>query len=884
MFLHRMALKPLLRQLLIWTLVSTAFTHAIQLGTDISTRVPQCAWRCLEIFIQDNFPSTNCGTYSSLPCLCSSRSALGFTLGEGAVQCMIGEKQVNACVGNDTSNYAISAALNMCSGQPSASPNTHGTLTASFIVPSSGGVVSLIVPTQTSMPPPVLSSSMMVSTTTLRTSSSATPTISTTSRTTSRPTSSSTTSTVATSTTAASATATNSQPAQTSEAAASPTTLAPGQVAGIAIGISGAIAIALGAICCARRVRKRKYPEIEKDFYHMDDDRSSSVPPVSRLSQVFHISPPLLRTSKYQPEIRSPIQPPAQFPLHSPDRTPVQPPRPVNRAPNVDRDTIGLAISRPRSLAFGNVSSTPPQTPIQRKPSKLLPAKPNLTLRIPPQSATTGAPSSQAPPTTGRESTMTNMTAFADLDTEAVEGGQIWRPPPTDPQSATTLYVADKWGNWVLSNSNRQSQLAQVAEAAELDTYTPLTKSPIEKREEEAAARMAAAISATSAFPKRPQPAFLDKDPIDQTVSRSSSLYSQASAVRQNTRGSRSSRGNSLSKSRKGSEVQLDRSDSKASVTTINTSSTTFDDESVFESDIARLSHLSPVMEAPSPTPGRSQVTYPKIPGRLDRATIRFVPPPKRPNFMNSPPGQPSPTLGAVHPVRSSPSDYPAPLNPRRSGVPRYPAQTSGSGFSPERENPNIVVYPYRNSRNFDRVQPPVQSPPRSNFSPTVPNVEAGPPNPNNWRSNNTRAQTPVQRRRSGFSSSPQTEESFPPGPLTPPPLSPRRQQPPWLDTGMQEQGRARTVSPMSSTTISSATSSLLAKRVGPDRAAALALDANGGRKPEQWKRQDHGSLLSPDAAALASPRGKGTLPMTPTWQPKLTPTRRGDDLFLNVQ
>ncbi|KAI1637012.1 hypothetical protein F4809DRAFT_661650 [Biscogniauxia mediterranea] len=872
MFVHRMAFKPLLHQFLIWASISVAFSYDIQLGTDISTHIPACAWACLEDFIEDSFPSVNCGTYASLSCLCSAQSTSGFTIGEGAVQCIIGEKKVNACAGNDSSASAVSMALNMCSSQPSASPNTHGTLTASFVVPSSGGPVSLIVPTQTSMPPPTLSSSTIKSTT-FMTSSSAVPVIST-SRTTSRQTTtassslsssssssslsslSSSSSSTSTSTSTSSSTSTTAATVATSATTTSATTLAPGQVAGIAVGISSAIGLALVAICCARRKRKQKYPELEKDFYHMDDDRSPSMPPVSRLSQIFHISPPLLRTSKYRPD----IQPQTHHPAQSPTRSPVQAPQQTNQASNVDRDTIGLAISRPRSLAFRRTPTTPPETPLQRKPSRLLPAKPNLTLRIPPQSTSAG-----------RTSTMTNMTAFADLDTEAAEGGAIWRPPPSDPQSATTLYVADKWGNW----------LGQV--------------SPIEKREEKAAAQMAGAISAASAIPKRPLPNFPNQDPRDQ-VSRSSSSYSQTSVVRQNTRGSRSSRSNSMSKPRKGGEVQIGRSDSKASVTTINSTSTTFEDDSVFESDIARLSHLSPVMEAPSPLSGRSQVTYPKIPGRLDGATIRFVPPPKRPNFTYSPPGQPSPTLGSA-------SAYPAPLNPRRSIVPQYPPQSSGSGFSPERGNPNYVVYPYRNIRDSDsdpeRVQrPPAQSLRRSNFSPTIPNAGAILPSPSNRRPEASRARMSIPPPlRSTLSPSPPTEDSFPPGPPTPPPLSPlrRRQPPPWLDTHVQGKGQGpepghhhphtHSVSPMSTATMSSATSSLLAKRVGPDRAAALAFDPQGGRnsRPGHWRRQEiGGDLLSPDDAA--SPRGRGTLPMTPTWKPKLTPTRRGDALFLNVQ
>ncbi|KXJ90931.1 hypothetical protein Micbo1qcDRAFT_204969 [Microdochium bolleyi] len=105
------------------------------------------------------------------------------------------------------------------------------------------------------------------------------------------------------------------------------------------------------------------------------------------------------------------------------------------------------------------------------------------------------------------------------------------------------------------------------------------------------------------------------------------------------------------------------------------------------------------------------------------------------------------------------------------------------------------------------------------------------------------------------------------------------------LETAPQQQLR----SPHSAVTTSSTASSLLAKRVGNDRAAALALDpmnaAAAGRK-QPWRRQgDTGAgFLSPEDAGLASPLGTGVLPMTPGWRPRLTPTRRGDDLYLNVQ
>ncbi|RYP72887.1 hypothetical protein DL771_003925 [Monosporascus sp. 5C6A] len=537
-------------------------------------------------------------------------------------------------------------------------------------------------------------------------------------------------------------------------------------------------------------------------------------------------------------------------------RTP--PPTYLNSDDN--RGTIGLAISRPRS----EVTPIRQEAQSERKHSRLLPAKPTLTLAIPPQ-ATASGPSSQQQRPTDRASTMTNMTAFADLDTEAAELGQIWRPPPTDPQSATAYYVADPRGNWVLRDDNRKSEVEKVAQAAELDTYTPLTKSPIEKQEEEAAA-LAGAISATTNFPKKPRPAFLLRDPNNPSMSRSSSLYSQASAVRQRPPPPPARKGSSSSQ--KGVKPSVSRSDSKdshASATTINTSSPSpFDDDAAIEDDIARLSQLSPVAESPSPRSGRSRVRYSKITGRLDGATIRHVPPPKRPNFSSSPPGQPSPTLGTVLPaVTGSPSAYPPPLRPKRSNRAPGPApiQSTGSGFSPA--PPPEVAAPQSQQQQFQRPQPrPLQQP--------------------SWR-----PRTPPQQQQ-------QQQQMQSPAPVPAPPR---------LDT-LQAQGRRSphiasqivVASPASTTTTTiSAASSLLAKRVGGDRAAALALDSNPAGSGKHWRQQQGAGgpgLLSPETAAtgLVSPRdpsaglGSGTLPMTPTWQPKLTPTRRGDDLFLNVQ
>ncbi|KAI0141699.1 hypothetical protein GGR57DRAFT_402176 [Xylariaceae sp. FL1272] len=857
-----MARKPFLIPFLLWASIPTVSSYSsLGLGIDIKTIVPTCAQGCLVSFIEGNFPSTSCDSSYSLSCLCSNNSTSGYTVGEGALQCLLGEFSVGQCRNSDLGDNAAHKVLHMCDGQPNALPETHAVLTATLVIGGSGGA-SVVEPT-----PTWTTVSTLTRNTGTTTPSETTMTMTMTSA--SPSTMSTTSSHISTSITMSTST-TPSTTTPVPNSTSNPTSskeLAPAQIAGIAVSAVGAVAIAVGAIFLARCLRKRKYPdsESEKGLYPISRNTTPD-PNGSRGSRVFHISPPILRNSRYAPQFSPRPAPPIPPVLQT--QSGVQP----SQAPR--RSTIGLAISRPPSLQAARASTILPsprlsprpfEVPLERKPSKLLPNKPTLTLDIPKQTAATSAPSSQAPPTTtDRASTLTNMTAFADLDAEAAEGGQIWRPPPTDPQSATTLYVADKYGNWVLSNDNRLSQIqaAQITEAAELDTYTPLTKSPIEKQEE--AAKMSAALSAASGLPKAPQPAFLSQDPANWTVSRAgSSVYSQTSGSRPFARRNSSSKSGS-SKSRKGSG-RVSRTDSQGSATTIHTSSSGEMEDYPFESDVARLSQLSPVEESPDLGTGRSQVTYPKIPGRLDGATIRYVPPPRRPNFTGSPPGQPSPTLGAVYAVRDSPGAYPPPLNPRRSVRPYTPTQKVGSGFSPEPSSSEIFTSQY-NPRPT-KTPSPAQSRPRymPNTVRESPRVQRQPG-----------LQTPPQQAIPTFTPSPPSGE-VPTAPFktpTPPPIVTD------ADRARPHVASQATMSPMSSRTISSNASSLLAKRLGNDRAAALALDPSVS-SAQKWTRQG-GGLLSPDDAALTT--GKGTLPMTPTWLPKLTPTRRGDDLFLNVQ
>jgi hypothetical protein len=83
-----------------------------------------------------------------------------------------------------------------------------------------------------------------------------------------------------------------------------------------------------------------------------------------------------------------------------------------------------------------------------------------------------------------------------------------------------------------------------------------------------------------------------------------------------------------------------------------------------------------------------------------------------------------------------------------------------------------------------------------------------------------------------------------------------------------------------------STTSSLLAKRRGDRKAAALTLGTDEKARQARWRvlrNEDMEAAKSPSWRPQAG-RGMGELPGTPGWKPRLTPTRRGDDLFISVQ
>lgn len=88
-------------------LYSSTRVNAITLSPEVEAFIPSCAQVCFESFVSSNFPESVCGTTPTLDCLCSSNSTSGYTIGEGAVQCIVSEENVSFCTGNNATGMLL---------------------------------------------------------------------------------------------------------------------------------------------------------------------------------------------------------------------------------------------------------------------------------------------------------------------------------------------------------------------------------------------------------------------------------------------------------------------------------------------------------------------------------------------------------------------------------------------------------------------------------------------------------------------------------------------------------------------------------------------------------------------------------------------------------
>ena len=112
-----------------------------------SSGIPRCARPCIEDFISTSFSASSCRS-SDLTCLCTSDSASGFTLGEGALRCLVSD-----CTDITATDYETAYAL--CSTTPDAKPETHRIISAAMADPTTiivnGGSLSGTLMTATTL-------------------------------------------------------------------------------------------------------------------------------------------------------------------------------------------------------------------------------------------------------------------------------------------------------------------------------------------------------------------------------------------------------------------------------------------------------------------------------------------------------------------------------------------------------------------------------------------------------------------------------------------------------------------------------------------------------------------------------------------------------------
>src|SRR4051794_8234353 len=98
----RMAFRrPSLLLFLLLSIFSIRVDASITLSNELTNFIPPCAQQCFAYFLESNFPTDVCTDNPTLDCICSSKSSSGFTAGEGAIQCILGEVGIGLCQGDD---------------------------------------------------------------------------------------------------------------------------------------------------------------------------------------------------------------------------------------------------------------------------------------------------------------------------------------------------------------------------------------------------------------------------------------------------------------------------------------------------------------------------------------------------------------------------------------------------------------------------------------------------------------------------------------------------------------------------------------------------------------------------------------------------------------
>lgn len=117
MFPDRMARKPSAYGLLSLVVLSYVVTAlAIRLPEDISRLIPGCAQECFISFLVLSYGTGDDGEIPPLDYLCSNYGDSEFTVGEGAVQCLVAEKSVGSCSQKEADGEPLRETMHRCPG------------------------------------------------------------------------------------------------------------------------------------------------------------------------------------------------------------------------------------------------------------------------------------------------------------------------------------------------------------------------------------------------------------------------------------------------------------------------------------------------------------------------------------------------------------------------------------------------------------------------------------------------------------------------------------------------------------------------------------------------------------------------------------------------
>ncbi|KAL1842645.1 hypothetical protein VTJ49DRAFT_4556 [Mycothermus thermophilus] len=984
MLLGRMSLL----RLGIWTtLFAAATAQTTNISSEILNFVPPCAQECFQSFISANFDSGICGNSPSFQCLCRQRGSSGYTLGEGAASCVSGEGQFGACRGEDGIESAKKTAYHMCVNVSNAQPQTHTAIAATLIQSETG---PLLLPTSIS--------------TTTPTRTAQTPGLTTTTPTVTLPGGTSSTSITGlpagfvpiSPVTGTSTTRTLRPIATTSpDDAPDPPKFTSAQIAGIALGSAAALVFGILLILLARCLRKKKFRDLEANgFFKIRDSMSPGGKKKKKNREGSDNSPDVMEITAPLPKPKTshdPLYPhwQPQIPAHaavglglpptaarggvmvrpSPATASLSatasPTRPAKPTPRVKEITIPPAAAAVATAPTATAAQARPQESAPRNPPRVVissptepqttrtagnsPPKPTLTLAIPKQQTALTRPPAPAV----RDSVVTEFAEDGEGDPTSASTS-VWRPPPSDPQSATTIYFADKSGNWILRNTSaphRDAEPAGTASRRAAPGATPsrpavqdVRSSPVELPSPEHKTRAERAREVYRGFspdavvsplrlPRKPGQqgrlgspiAFKDQRQQQRWEHAQYSSPSLASSTPEMVQ--RSGQANmkspsadiyfAVSPEERDSRGGQKRSGGKRATPRFSQGSATSIEDAA-DDDAAQMD-LSPVAESPNTpiSPGKSPVTYPKIRKRNND---------EQASGRNAGQGGDRYNVPRTRTVTPSVPQQQKQAGPRkpRDGAPNLRPQANRNPSEPRTGSPEMQAgqAPPLEAQYLQRQRqignpasywnnqqpPPPQQRTQQQFPaqppPPTPPYELPGEMPNLPTSGNRRYNTPPQQHHPYLQQHAPGRPAYLPTPAdTPqsrierPPAQPTSAQRP--TTNESTSAAPTTIStPTTATSTTSSQGSLLAKRRGADKAAALALSnsATAGKssgRSKKWKKEvvEEPDVVQEPPRRQGQQQGRdefaaryGQVPITPGWVPELTPTRRGGDLYLNVR